>query len=188
MPKIKLDANAATYPMPVVLVGAQVNGKPNYMAVGWITQANINPPMLAVALNRSRLTVEGISENETFSVNLPSGRLVDKTDFCGMVSGKKRDKSRLFTTFYGNLKTAPMIEECPLCIECRLFNSLELPSHSIFVGEIAGVYADQDCMNDGKLDMKKIDPFLLTMPDNHYRGLGAEVAKAWSTGKKLLEK
>ncbi len=188
MSKLKMDATAATYPMPVVLVGAQVNGKPNYMAVAWFTQANMSPPMMAVALNRSRLTLEGVLKNKTFSINLPGGDLVAEADYCGLVSGKKHDKSSLFSTFYGNLKTAPMIEECRLCMECRLVNSMDLPSHTVMAGEVAGVYADQDLIEGGKIDLRKADPFLLNSPAKSYLGLGTEVAQAWSAGKKLLEK
>jgi len=183
-----MDPSAATYPMPVVLVGALVNGKANYMAVAWFSQVSAEPPMIAVALNRSRWTVEGVVENKSFSINVPGRSLVDEADYCGLVSGEKHDKSSLFSTFYGDLKTAPMIEECPLCFECSLANSLDLPSHTIFVGKVAAVYADQHYVKGGKLDLRKMEPFVLDSPGRSYMGLGSDIAKAWSAGKKLIKK
>jgi flavin reductase (DIM6/NTAB) family NADH-FMN oxidoreductase RutF len=115
MGKIRINANVFMYPMPVVLVGAIANGKPNFMAVGWVSRVNANPPMLAIGINKAHHTPEGIKENGTFSVNVPRANMVDKVDYCGLVSGKKDDKARLFQVFYGDLKTAPMINECPIC-------------------------------------------------------------------------
>jgi flavin reductase (DIM6/NTAB) family NADH-FMN oxidoreductase RutF len=96
-------------PMPVVLVGTQVNGKANFMTVGWCSRANGNPPMFLCGIGNSHHTPKGIAETETFSVNIPSSALVEKTDYCGLVSGAAVDKSGVFDVFYGTLRTAPMI-------------------------------------------------------------------------------
>ena len=53
------------YPMPVVLVGAMIKGKPNFMAVDWVSRVNANPPMLAIGINKAHHTPEGIKENGT---------------------------------------------------------------------------------------------------------------------------
>jgi flavin reductase (DIM6/NTAB) family NADH-FMN oxidoreductase RutF len=108
-----------------------------------------------------------------------------KTDYCGLVSGAKVDKSGVFSVFYGNLKTAPMIRECPVTLECRLVQSLPLPTNTLYIGEIAGAWADPRVIKDGKPDFPALDPLLLTMPDNTYRTLGSEAGKAWSAGLAL---
>ncbi len=113
--------------------------------------------------------------------------MVEKTDYCGLVSGEETDKSKQFDVFYGGLKTAPMIKECPLSIECRLVKALELPTNDIFIGEIVASYADERCLTDGKPDFKKVGPLLLTMPDNGYWTIGDRVGKAWNDGKKLMK-
>ncbi len=185
MAKVNLGANAYIYPMPVTLVGATVEGRANFMAVGWVMRVNWKPPLLAVALNKAHFTPKGIREHRTFSVNFPGADLMDKADYCGLVSGHKVDKSGLFRVFCGELKTAPLIEECPLNLECRLYQVVELPANDLFIGEIVAAYADEDCLTDGRPDIVKINPLVLTMPDNNYWTVGDHAGQAWSAGKKL---
>ncbi len=186
MEKIAIDENAFPYPMPMVLVGTLVNGRPNFMAVGWISRVNFEPPMIAVALGKAHYTNEGIHASGAFSVNIPHIDLLEKVDYCGLVSGRKRDKADLFTVTAGPKTNAPMIDECPLCMECRLVRVVDLPSNALFIGEIAGAYADADCCSGGKPDIGKMRPFTLTMPDNRYWEIGPSAGKAWSAGKRIM--
>jgi flavin reductase (DIM6/NTAB) family NADH-FMN oxidoreductase RutF len=174
-------------PMPVVLVGTQVNGKANFMTVGWCTRANANPPMIVCGIGNHHYTPKGIGESNTFSVNIPSSDMVEKTDYCGLVSGDKADKSQVFDVFYGTLKTAPMIRECPVTLECRLVKTVPLPTNTLFIGEIVGVYADEKALSSDKPDFRAIDPLFLTMPDNRYWTLGNHAGDAWSAGRKMIQ-
>ena len=173
-------------PMPVVLVGTQVKGKDNFMTVGWCTRANANPPMILCGIGNHHYTPKGIKETKTFSVNIPSTDLLERTDYCGLVSGEKTDKSMVFDIFYGSLKTAPMIRQCLVTLECRLVQIVPLPTNSLYIGEIVGAYADGSIIKDGKPDFPEIDPLFLTMPDNRYWTLGTYAGDAWSAGKKLI--
>jgi len=168
--------------MPTVLVGANVKGKANYMTVAWATVACMAPPMLCVAINKQRYTEAGIEENKTFSVNIPSARQVVETDHCGLVSGSKTDKSGVFHSYYGKLKTAPLAQECPVNIECRFFNSVDCGSHLLIVGEIAEIHADKSVLTEGKPDIAKINPIVYSQAA--YFSVGKEIEKAFSAGKK----
>lgn len=183
--KISAGTNVFIYPMPVVLVGAQAGDKANFMAVGWVSRMNLSPPMMAIGIHKSHFTTELIKKNGTFSINIPGAELLVKTDYCGLASGADIDKSKLFQVFYGALDTAPMINECPLCMECKLVNALELPTQILFIGEIVASYTEEGYLSGGKLDIKKMNPLLLTMPDNSYWSVGAMIGKAWSDGRKL---
>jgi flavin reductase (DIM6/NTAB) family NADH-FMN oxidoreductase RutF len=185
MSKISIDNNAFVYPMPVVLLGATVDNKANFMTVGWISRVNFNPPLIAAAINKAHHTNKGIRESKTFSVNIPTADMIEITDYCGIVSGKKRDKSELFKVFYGQAETAPMISESSLSMECRLFQIVELPTNDLFIGEIVGAYSEEKYLTDGKPDIKKMNPIALTMPDNSYWKIGELAGKAWSVGKAL---
>lgn len=170
-------------PMPVVLVGTVVSGRPNFMTVGWCTRANASPPMVLCGIGNHHYTRKGIDENQTFSVNIPSAKLLQKTDYCGIVSGEKTDKSAVFSVFYEKLSTAPLIRECPVVMECRLVRAVPLPANTVYIGEIVGCYADRDVLVDMRPDFDAIDPLFLTMPDNQYRNLGKVAGHAWKEGR-----
>jgi flavin reductase (DIM6/NTAB) family NADH-FMN oxidoreductase RutF len=185
MKKIKIDPNTYVYPNPVTLVGTEIEGKANFMALGWISRVNSKPPLIGIGVNRVHYTAKGIQKTKTFSINYTSAEMVEITDYCGIVSGKKVDKADLFEIFYGFLKTAPMIAECTLCMECKLIETVELPDHYFFIGEITSSYTEERYLTDGKPDIKKMNPLLLTMPDNNYWTVGEHAGKAWGIGKKL---
>lgn len=184
MKKLKLGPKNFLYPMPVILAGANVDGKPNYVAVAYCGIVQNQPPMIEITLNKARYTSIGIKENQTFSVNLPSEQMAEVTDYCGMVSGHKTDKSKLFTTFYGELETAPMIEECPLVFECKVVKILDLDStHEIFIGEIIQTYVGEDYLTNDLPDIKKMNPFVFSMYDRHYWKVGEQIGAAYTIGK-----
>ena len=182
MDKIALGPMPYMSVMPALLVGANVNGKPNYMTAAWATVACMAPPMVCVALNKARYTVKGIEENKTFSLNVPSSAQVIEADHCGLVSGAQEDKSGVFTSFYGRLKTAPMAAECPVGIECRLFRSVDCGSHRLYIGEVADVHADKSCVADGRPDTGTSDPIVYAQ--SAYWKVGKQVEKAFSAGKR----
>jgi len=188
MVKIEMAGGRLCYPMPCSIVGANIGGKANYLTVAWFTMVNPDPPYLAVAMGKSHYSNSGIKANGTFSVNIPSVDMAEKTDYCGMVSGRKFDKAALFETFYGKLETAPMIKEFPFNVECKLVQTVELPAEELFIGEIITIYCDENCLTEGIPDLKKINPFILSMSDKKYRALGQDVGAAWEIGKKLIKK
>ncbi len=174
MNQIKIDNNVFI-PMPVTLVGCMLKGKANFMAAGWVSRVNANPPWIGIGINRVHATPEGIIANKTFSVSFPDRASLTKTDYCGMVSGRKEDKSSLFSIFYGDLKTAPMIEEASLNLECSLVQTVEEPSNYLFIGEIKNACASPKCTEEGKWTPSKAGFLVLTMPDNTYWSLGEPI-------------
>ena len=183
MDKIKLGPQTLLYPMPAILVGAKVNEKPNFMTAAWCGIAAYKPPAISVALHKDRYTLKGIKENGTFSANVASSDMVKKADFCGIYSGKNKDKSHIFKSFYGELKTAPLIEECPVNLECKAVHYLDLGSHTLVVGEIVETYMKEECLRDGKGDPGKIDPLIYIPGTMQYHRLGEFIAPAFKIGK-----
>ena len=167
---------------PTLLVGANVNGRPNFMAAAWATIACMSPPMVCVAVNHSRFTAKGIDQNSTFSLNVPSTKDAASVDYCKMIfQVQKEDKSTMFGTFYGKLGSAPMINEMPVNIECKVFRSVNCGSHMLYIGQVMTVHIDEDRMTNNKADVEKIDPIVYA--SSEYRHLGDSVAKAFSVGK-----
>ena len=151
--KKKLGALNGLYPVPTTLVGATVNGKPNFITIAHVGIMTYQPPIcISLSMAKVHYTNAGIRKNETFSVNLPSEALVRETDYCGLVSGKNTDKEALFNVFYGQLETAPMIESCLLNMECRLYQTVDFITHDIFIGEVVETYADETILTGGAID------------------------------------
>lgn len=176
----------ALYPMPTTLVGANINGKANFLTVAHVGIMNHGDPQyLSVGLNKSHYTNQGIHENGTYSICIPSEDLMAKTDYCGIMTGKKTDKSAIFDVFYGKTETAPMIRECPICMELKLNDVLNYGHHEIFVGELINTYIREEILTDDKIDMSKVRPLLFDMHSKNYRALGGVIGKCWNAGKEL---
>ena len=183
MAKKRFGSERYLYPMPAVLVGAMVEGKPNYMTAAWCGMTNSNPPILSVSLQAVRYTRIGIEAEGAFSINVPSTAQAAETDFAGIYTGRKTDKSKLFTTFFGELPNVPLIEECPVNLECEVVERVDLPSHRVFFGRIVECHVSEECLEDGVPKATKIDPLIWSPSDNHYFGIGAPIAPAFKVGK-----
>ncbi len=175
MAKVTVENKTLVYPMPAFVIGANVDGKPNFMTAAWSGIAGSTPPMITVALQHHRHTLKGMKQNMTFTVNVPSVDLVKETDYCGVVSGSKTDKVAdcHFKVFYGKLATAPMIEQFPVNLECKVMHILDLGSHELIVGRIEETYISDDCLTDGKPDVNKIKPIVYA--GRRYMSLGEAV-------------
>lgn len=188
MKKTILGPTTSTFPMPVVLIGTIVNNKANFMNAAWVNIACLRPVSIVVAINNTRYTMLGIEEYKTFSVNVPSKDLLKAVDYCGIYSGEKTDKAELFKIFYGELKTAPLIEECPLNIECKLTNSLNIGTHSLIIGEVTSTHAEDAIVKENNIiDIEKLDP-IIYVPSTitgEYHSLGQHMGKAFHFGKEL---
>jgi flavin reductase (DIM6/NTAB) family NADH-FMN oxidoreductase RutF len=188
MAKKLLGPQTLVYPMPALLVGANVGGKPNFMTVAWAGIACGEPPTLSVAIRHQRHTLKGIRENMTFSANIPSAGQAKEADYCGIVSGSKADKVEAcrFRVFYGKLGNAPLIEQCPVNLECRVVHILDLGSHSLVIGRIEETHVSEECLTNGKPDVVKINPLTyVTSPAARYQGLGEVIAPAFNIGREL---
>jgi len=191
MAKIAMGPETLIYPMPAFLVGANVDGKPNFMTAAWSGIVNSEPPMVSVSIRPPRHTFKGVQQTSSFSINVPSVDQATETDYCGIVSGSRADKVAVceFDVFYGKLGSAPLIEQCPVNLECSVVHTLELGTHVLFVGKIEETYVSEDCLTDGKADVEKIRPLVYVGgADRQYRALGDIVAKGWSAGLELRDK
>jgi flavin reductase (DIM6/NTAB) family NADH-FMN oxidoreductase RutF len=106
-------------------------------------------------------------------------------DFCGIYSGKDRDKSNLFTVNRGENPHIPLIKECPVNLECNLLHSLDLGSHTLIIGEIIQTYVREDCMRGKNVDPLLVDPLIYSTSSETYHKLGQVIAQAFQVGKEL---
>ncbi|MCX6651600.1 MAG: flavin reductase family protein [Methanomassiliicoccales archaeon] len=183
MTKIPLGRKMPTMGLPVVLVGAKVKGRPNFCTVAWATMIDDEPLKMAVVMGKDRKTKDGIKENGTFSINLPGANAVVATDYCGINSGYKVDKSEVFDVFFGKTLTAPMARECRVNIELTLDDIVEFEGTDMVVGDVEEVYVDEECLSDGRPDPEKLEIIMYQSPGGPYFIRGRTVAEAFKVGK-----
>jgi len=185
MKKMKMGPQPMLWAHPTTLVGADVDGKPDFAAVAWAGVAAGTPPAVSIALQHPRYSLKGIRRNLTFSVNIPSREMVKETDYCGLISGAKTDKVRdcQFKVFYGKTVGAPLIEQCPINLECEVLHILNMGSHALVIGKVVETHVSEDCLTDGKPDVTKVKPFAF-VPGKYY-AIGDAFADAFSIGKEI---
>lgn len=185
MKKQKMGPQPMLWAHPITLVGADVDGKADFAAVAWTGVAASTPPAVSIALQHPRYSLKGIRHNLTFSVNIPSREMVRETDYCGLISGAKTDKVKdcKFKVFYGKTPNAPLIEQCPINLECEVRHILNMGSHALVIGEVMETHVSEDCLTEGKPDISKVKPFAF-LPGK-YHAIGEAFADAFSIGKEI---
>jgi flavin reductase (DIM6/NTAB) family NADH-FMN oxidoreductase RutF len=185
--KVELSPQDLTPVRPIFIVGANVGGKANFMEVGGGGSISFNPPMIALPIQPHRYTLKGILENRTLSVNIPTVSMAREADYTGIVSGADRDKARdcHFQVFYGKLKTAPMIDQCPLTMECSLMHILNSNSHTIVIGRIDASYVSGEFVTDGKLNVGDMNALLWMPNKGDYVGVGGAAGKCRAIGREI---
>lgn len=162
-------------PVPVVLVGCgdRKRWKYNLVTVAWCGTVASDPPLLSISVRKERYSFAPIAEMGEFTVNLPDENIVTALDNCGVVSGRDVDKFALhqLTAIPGTEVAAPIVGESPLSLECKVVKSLDLGSHTMFLGEIVAVQVSKELIDaDGKFDVERAR--LVAYAHGHYFGLG----------------
>ena len=174
MAKQKWKPGNMVYPLPTVLVSCgDKKGNINVMTAAWTGTICSDPPMVYVSVRKERHSHHMIQETREYVINLTTEKLAWTADFCGVRSGRDLDKFKemKLTPVQGELQYAPMIEESPVSIECRVTNVMELGSHDMFMAEVTAVYADEQYMDEkGTFHLEKAAPMVYS--HGQYYGLG----------------
>jgi flavin reductase (DIM6/NTAB) family NADH-FMN oxidoreductase RutF len=149
------------------------------------------PPCVAVSLREATLTYHNILHSQAFTVGIPSRKHVEIADYVGLVSGHDHDKfaETGLTPLKSEKVNAPLAAELPFSLECRLFQHYKLGLHTMFIGEILGVMADEDVLGaEGFPDIEKTQAILYGgFGSNHYFAIGERVGKSFSIGRNLMK-
>ena len=177
--KKSLGAKTIAPPAPAWLICSyDAEGKPNMMTASWVGMACSKPPCVTVSLREATYTFGNIKERGAYTVNIPSVKLAEVTAYAGVVSGRDTDKfaDTGLTAVKSDLVDAPYIEECELVIECRLIKTVELGLHTMFIGEIIDVKADEEILGEnGSPDPEKHRPFIWSIGEYGFYGLGGRI-------------
>lgn len=171
----------ALYPKPMTVVGAEVEGKVNWLVVGHT--GVIGHDRILVSMSKSHYTNQGIKKSKRLSVNLVSREMLPKADYVGSVSGATVNKSEVFAYHIGENDT-PVIDASPLTMECEVVDIYETDSFDNFICAIVNTYAASDVLDsDGKLDYTKLKPVLFEFPTYSYLATGEIIGKCLNPDK-----
>ncbi len=187
--KKSLGARTLVYPTPVWLIGTyDATGKPNIMTAAWGGICCSQPPCVTVSLRKATYTYDSIIKRKAYTISIPSEAEVKEADYAGLVSGKNTDKfaAAKLTPVRSELVDAPYVGEFPVIVECKLIHTLEVGLHTMFVGEVADVKAENSVLGDKEMpDILRLKPMVFDPGSRSYFGIGGFIGNAFSIGKGL---
>ena len=187
--KKSLGAKVLFYPTPVMIVGTyDLDGRPNVMTAAWGGVCCSAPPAVAVSIRKATYTYGSLVERKAFTISIPGEQHIKEADYFGMVSGKNEDKFKAtgLTAVKSAVVDAPYVGEFPFVLECRLLQTVEIGLHTQFIGEIVDIKADTSVLSENGTtpDIEKLKPLIFTPESRFYYGVGRQLGKAFSVGKR----
>ena len=180
--------NKVTFPlqknplmMPVVLISTiSSDGILNFSSVAWISKINSNPLLFLFSMGPHKKTFKNIIDSRSFGINIPTRNQIKKVDYCGLNSGNTVSKHNVFSIFNGNITGAPLIQECPVNIECEVWDIIEMPKNHLVIGEVKQILGEEKLLKDNKIDIYLMNPILHSMAgDNIYFEIGDKTDDAY---------
>jgi flavin reductase (DIM6/NTAB) family NADH-FMN oxidoreductase RutF len=189
--KRSLGPTERLYPMPTPLIVGGSGDKASLLPVAWIAIAGSTPSSIIMAVRATRHTLMLIRETGEFTVNVPSVSLAQVVDYCGLVSGRTTDKfaDTGLTPLPGTKVATPIVEQCPLNLECRVMQEIPNGDYVLVIGEIVETQVDEELLDDKeRIDVDKLDPLVYVPSTREYRGLTDKVADAFKIGRGVAPK
>lgn len=181
-----LKPKAYIYPLPVLIVGTyDENGVPDAMNAAWGTVCDT--AQVAICLSVGHKTVKNLLKSGAFTVAIADAKNVAAADYVGLVSANKEPnklEKTNWTITKSSFVNAPIIEDFPLVLECKLV-SYDTDTE-ICIGEVVNVSADESVLDEkGKIDVEKLQPLCYASEVRGYYTLGEKVGNAFLDGLKL---
>ncbi|MHA2425353.1 MAG: flavin reductase family protein [Candidatus Thorarchaeota archaeon] len=176
--KKESKGGTALAPSPVVLLSVKGKETPNIITLSWAANICSDPPSIAVGIRPNRHSYDMVKEAGEFVINIPGVDQLEGTKFCGTKSGRDYDKFAEcnFTPVQASKVDAPMIEDCPICLECKTSQIVSVGTHDLFIAEVLAVHIDESVLDDnGRVDIAKAKLFTYMPLNGQY----------WSIGEKL---
>lgn len=190
MKKQHWPGGAMLGPVPPALVSCGTTEKPNALTVAWTGILNTVPPKTYISVRPERFSYNLIKESGEFVINLPTEKIVKAVDYCGCRTGAKEDKlKKCSLTVSPSVKiSAPMIDQSPVNLECKVTDVVRLGTHDMFIADIVGVNVSEDLLDEkGKLHLSKAG--LCAYAHGEYFALGKQIGDfGFSVRRKSVEK
>lgn len=190
MSKVTWKGGTLVCPVPPVMVSCGSFDKPNIITIAWTGILNSEPPKTYISVRKQRFSYELIKSSGEFVINLTPSSLVKAADYCGIYTGKNVDKFEKcnLTKAKANSVGCPVIEECPLNIECKVTDVIPLGTHDMFMADIVAINVDESLLDkNGKLHLERAG--LTAFAHGEYFELGKKIGKfGFSAVKKNTHK
>jgi flavin reductase (DIM6/NTAB) family NADH-FMN oxidoreductase RutF len=167
-------------PLPVTLATCRANknepSTDNIIPLSWVGIVDYNPNMLYVSIGKGKYSAKIIRQNKEFGLCVATADIMEQVDKCGYSHGDKVDKFEMvgFTKFPAKIIDVSLIKECPICLECKVVENLELNTHEIFIAEVLCTHVDEKFLGDNDEPMISEMNILCYVNDQY-----------WTMGKKL---
>ena len=190
MKRKDLSPGALSAPLPPCIVTVGDMEKNNMLTVAWTGILSTVPPRTYISVRPSRYSYNMLGVGKEFVINLPAASLAREVDFVGIYTGAKMNKFERtgLTPQKSRVVSAPTVAECPIALECRVFQVIPMGSHDVFMADIVSVSCKEELIDkEGKIHFEDAD--LLAYAHGEYYKLGERVGRfGFSTDKPKKEK
>jgi len=191
--KKQLGPSDAIFPVPAALIVSGINEDANIITLAWVGIASSTPPTIGISIRKPRYSLELIRKTKEFSVNFPDASIFKEVDFCGITTGRKRNKFKDtgLTPIESKEIKPPIIKECPYNIECRVSQEIIIGDYVHILGEVLESHVDEDKADKSKragFDMSKINPLVYFAEAREYWTVGEMLGYGFNAGKEIKEK
>jgi len=175
------------YPTPVTVCGTVVDGRVNFLTIAHVGVVEHGTLLISVDTSHE-LSTRGIMENKTVSVSLVSQAMLEAADYCGIAKGAETDKSGVFKYYFGELKTAPIIDEAPVSMECQVLDVVKVGAFNNCILKPVHTYVQEELLNErGKINYEKASPVLFEFQSAQYLSTGKVIGQCWNYGKNFAK-
>ena len=170
------------HPNPCVLIGTNNEESMNFTTIGDCAVAGLNPPLVFISLHQNHLAYENIQKTNEFSINIPNEDMVSKIDFCGVYSGRKRDKTELFD--YTIIQGLPVINQTQINLICKVEHIHQIEQRVIIIARVKDTFIDEQLLINDNLNLEEVKPVVYGL-DNKYYALGKVIETGYNAYKKV---
>lgn len=179
----EIGAVMGLYPTPVTVVGTVVDGRVNWLTVAHV--GIVEHQTFLISIDKAHeLSNKGIQENKTVSVSLVNKDMLVAVDYCGIAKGAKVDKSMVFPHHFGDVDGAPIIDEAPVSMACKVIGQFEVGDFTNYILKSVHTYVQEEYLTEkGKIDYEKASPVLFEFQSAKYLSTGNVIGQCWKIGR-----
>lgn len=189
--KKQLGPSDAIFPVPAALIVSGIKEEANIITLAWIGIASSTPPTIGISIRKTRYSLELIRKTGEFSVNFPSASIYKEVDYCGITTGREKNKFKEagLTPIESKKIKPPIIKECPYNIECRVSQEIIIGDYTHILGEVLESHVDVDKAASSEragFDMSKINPLVYFAEAREYWSIGEKLGYSFNVGKEII--